>query len=322
MRPAPLWRRYDRLSGSDPAADVKDELRFHLETKVDDLVAQGWSPEDARNEAERQFGNILAVQRVGERIGEHMDRRRRLTEYWTDALRDLRFTLRTLRRDAGFTVVNVNNVDRQIIGVLSDVHDSNAENQPSWQMYFPMTQEGPAGVQLIVRSNMPPAALASGVLHALRELNPKQPAAEFRPIRSIVDHASSPRRFFMILVTTFAFLGLVLATLGIYGVISYSVTQRTREIGVRMALGATVAQVQHDVLSKTLGLSFAGAIAGTAGSLIVSRAIAALLFDTAPTDPFTFAAVILLLAMAALLAGYLPARRASRINPMTALRND
>lgn len=107
MRPVPLWRRYDRLLGSDPAADVKDELRFHLETKVDDLVAQGWRPEDARKEAERQFGNIPAVQRVGERIGEHMDRRRRLTDYFADALQDLRFTLRTLRRDAGFTVIAI-----------------------------------------------------------------------------------------------------------------------------------------------------------------------------------------------------------------------
>ena len=107
MRPVPLWRRYDRLLGSDPSADVKDELRFHLETKVDDLVAEGWSPEDARKEAERQFGDILAVQHVGERIGEHMDRRRRLTDYWADALRDVRFTLRTLRRDAGFTVIAI-----------------------------------------------------------------------------------------------------------------------------------------------------------------------------------------------------------------------
>ncbi len=219
-------------------------------------------------------------------------------------------------------IIVVNNVDRRIIGVLTDVHDSNAENQPSWQMYFPMTQEGPAGVQLIVRSNMPPALLASGVLHALRELNPRQPAAEFRPIRGIVDHAASPRRFFMILVTAFAVLGLILATLGIYGVISYSVAQRTQEIGVRMALGATRAKVQRDVLSRTFRLTFIGAIAGIAASFAVSRAIAALLFDTAPTDPFTFTAVILLLASAALLAGYLPARRASRINPMSALRNN
>jgi len=107
MRQAPLWRRYDRLSGSDPAADVKDELRFHLESKVDDLVAKGWRPKDARQEAERQFGDILAVQRMGERIGEHMDRRRHLTDYWADALQDLRFTLRTLRLDTGFAVVAI-----------------------------------------------------------------------------------------------------------------------------------------------------------------------------------------------------------------------
>ncbi len=87
--------------------------------------------------------------------------------------------------------VSVNNFDRQIVGVMTDVHDSNAENQPSWQMYFPMRQEGPNGMQLIVRTTMPPSALAPSVLHALRELNPNQPATAFRPIRSIVDHASS-----------------------------------------------------------------------------------------------------------------------------------
>lgn len=106
MKPVPFWRRYDRLLGPDPSADVKDELRFHLETKVDDLVAEGWRPEDARKEAERQFGNILAIQHLGERIGEHMDRRRRLTDYWADVLRslldDLRLALRRLRRAPGF----------------------------------------------------------------------------------------------------------------------------------------------------------------------------------------------------------------------------
>lgn len=106
MKLVPLWRRYDRLLGPDPAADVKDELRFHLETKVDDLVAEGWRPEDARKEAERQFGNIPVIQHLGERIGEHMDRRRRLTDYWADALRslldDLRLALRLLSRAPGF----------------------------------------------------------------------------------------------------------------------------------------------------------------------------------------------------------------------------
>ena len=126
----------------------------------------------------------------------------------------------------------------------------------------------------------------------------------------------------MLLVASFAGLGLLLASLGIYGVISYSVTQRTQEIGIRMALGATTSQVQRSVLVKTLRLAFIGIAAGAVGSLLVSRTIAALLFNTAPTDPITFAAMILLIGGVALLAGYIPARRASRINPMVALRNN
>ena len=169
---------------------------------------------------------------------------------------------------------------------------------------------------------MPPATLATSVLTALRELNPKQPAAEFRPIQALVNHANSPRQFFMLLVASFAVLGLTLAALGIYGVISYSVTQRTQEIGIRMALGATTSQVQRSVIAKTLRLALFGVIVGAAVSFFLSRAIAALLFNTAPSDPLTFAAMVLLIGTVALLAGYIPARRASRINPMVALRNN
>jgi ABC-type antimicrobial peptide transport system permease subunit len=123
-------------------------------------------------------------------------------------------------------------------------------------------------------------------------------------------------------VTAFAGLGLLLAALGIYGVISYSVTQRTQEIGIRMALGATMAQVQLGVMGKTLLLALVGIATGSIASLVVARAIAALLFGTTPTDPVTFAAVMVTLAMVAFFAGYLPARKASRIDPMVALRNN
>ena len=115
---------------------------------------------------------------------------------------------------------------------------------------------------------------------------------------------------------------MLLAALGIYGVISYSVTQRTQEIGIRMALGATRSNVVGGVLSRTLRLALVGILAGTFASLLVSRAIAALLFNTQPTDPVTFAGMVLLIGVVALLAGYIPARRASRINPMVALRNN
>jgi ABC-type antimicrobial peptide transport system permease subunit len=126
----------------------------------------------------------------------------------------------------------------------------------------------------------------------------------------------------MLLVAAFAALGLTLAALGIYGVISYSVTQRTQEIGIRMALGATASNVQLSVIARTLRLAIIGVVAGAIASFAVSRAIAALLFNTQPGDPITFAAMVLLISGVALLAGYIPARRASRINPMVALRNN
>jgi predicted permease len=212
--------------------------------------------------------------------------------------------------------------ENRVVGVVDDVHEETVESGAGSQIYYPATQQGPSGAQLVVRTSLPPAALGASVLHALRELNPKQPAAEFRPIQTIVDRAVSPRRFFILLVAAFAGLGLLLAALGIYGVISYSVTQRTQEIGIRMALGATAGHVQRGVIARTLRLTLVGIAAGAIASLVVARTIAALLFATTPTDPITFAVVMLTLAMVAVCAGYLPARRASHINPMVALRNN
>src|SRR5271157_2308934 len=107
MKPTPLWRRYSRLFGPDPAADVKDELRFHLEAKIDDLVTQGWRPEAARQEAKRQFGDLRAVQQIGVSIGEKMEHRKRLKDYWSDSLQDVRYAFRTLGRDPGFATVSI-----------------------------------------------------------------------------------------------------------------------------------------------------------------------------------------------------------------------
>jgi predicted permease len=210
----------------------------------------------------------------------------------------------------------------RVVGVVDDVHEETVEGGAGSQIYYPAMQQGPSGAQLVVRTRLPPAVLAASVLRALRELNPNQPAAEFRPIQAVVDRAVSPRRFFILLVATFAGLGLLLAALGIYGVISYSVMQRTQEIGIRMALGATTAQVQLRVIAKTLRLTLIGIATGGVASLFVARTIASLLFGTTPTDPVTFAAVMMTLAVVALFAGYLPARKASRIDPMVALRNN
>jgi ABC-type antimicrobial peptide transport system permease subunit len=124
------------------------------------------------------------------------------------------------------------------------------------------------------------------------------------------------------LVGAFAGLGILLASLGIYGVIAYSVARQTQEIGIRMALGATASRVRIDVLWKTLRLAVIGILVGIAGSLVAVRLIASLLFETAPTDPLTFCAMAIVLGTVALIAGYLPARRASAIDPMVALRTN
>jgi predicted permease len=209
----------------------------------------------------------------------------------------------------------------EVIGVIADIRESGAEDNAGAQMYLPATKQfGPEGANLVVRSKLPPTAVATSVMGTLRQINPGQPATEFKPIQALVDRATSPRRFFVLLVGTFACLGLLLASLGIYGVVSYSVTRQTQEIGIRMALGATETRVQLDVIWETLRLALIGIALGMMASLAVARLIASLLFQTAPTDPLTFVGVVVLLGTVALLAGFLPARRASTIDPMVALR--
>jgi predicted permease len=208
----------------------------------------------------------------------------------------------------------------RVIGVLSDVRQTGLEDAAAPEIYVPVMQGPPEGAELVVRSDLPVGTLAGSVLAALRAVNPEEPAYALEPLDGVVDHAVSPRRFLLVLVSCFAALGLVLASLGIYGVISYSVAQRTQEIGIRMALGASAGQVQRGVMTKTLRLALVGMAVGTLTSFLMARGIAALLFETAPTDLATYAGVLMLLGVVAVLAGYLPARRASRISPMVALR--
>ncbi len=219
----------------------------------------------------------------------------------------------------GHTISN-GNQDLTIIGVAANVHEETTEGDAGWQIYYPETQAGPIGAELVLRSALPAIAIANPVLHAIIQLNLNQTAAEFRPLQSFVDHANSPRRFFMFLVSAFAALGLLLAALGIYGVISYSVTRQTQEIGIRMALGATMARVQRQVLAGTLRLALTGILLGALASLAVARLISSLLFATSPWDVATYLGMAAVLLAVAVVSGYLPARRASHIDPMVALR--
>jgi predicted permease len=212
--------------------------------------------------------------------------------------------------------------DTTVIGIVADVRQTSLEGATSPEAFAPITQQYPSGCELVLRSKLPPDVLGAEVLAALRQLNPGQVAAAVRPLQRLVDHSVSPRRFFVYLVAIFATLGLILAALGIYGVISYSVTRQTQEIGIRMALGATPRIVQRSVLARTLRLALFGIAAGTVASFAASKVIASLLFKTDSTDPITFRAVAVLLVLVALLAGYFPALRATHIDPVTALRCD
>jgi predicted permease len=207
-----------------------------------------------------------------------------------------------------------------VVGVVSDVHEENVDGDAGWQIYYPNTQAGPNDTELVVRSSVPPASMATSVLTTLREMNPKQPMAEFKPIRMLVSHAVSGRQFFMLLVVAFATLGLLLAALGIYGVISYSVTRQTQEIGIRMALGASAGIVQRQVLGGTLRLALIGVAVGAVASIVGARLIASLLFATSPWDAVTYISMAVGLLAVAGISGFIPAFRASRINPTVALR--
>jgi ABC-type antimicrobial peptide transport system permease subunit len=189
------------------------------------------------------------------------------------------------------------------------------------EMYMPIRQCGDySSVDLVVRTAMPPGALASTVRAALTPIAPDLPGNDFRTLQELVDKAVSPRRFVVLLLGGFAAFALLLASLGIYAVISYSVSQRTQEIGIRMALGASAGSLQGRIILETMTLAATGMALGVAASWALARGLNGFLFGVSASDPVTFAAMLGVLTVVAALAGYIPARRASRIDPMVALR--
>ena len=211
--------------------------------------------------------------------------------------------------------------ERRVVGVVGDVRHLALEQGAGLEMYLPIRQTRDfSSVDLVVRTTLPPAQLASGVRAALAAVDPNLPANEFRTLQQLVDKAVSPRRFVVLLLGGFAVFALILASLGIYAVISYSVSQRTQEIGIRMALGASARDLQLRIVLQTLSLAATGMLLGTGASWALARSLSGFLFGVTSTDPVTFLGMVIVLTTVALTAGYLPARRASRIDPMTALR--
>lgn len=218
-------------------------------------------------------------------------------------------------------IVDISGEERRVVGVVRGVRYFGPEQDSGAEMYLPIWQTGDyASVDLVVRSGRSLADLAPTVGAVLKAIDPNLPVAGFQAMPRLVDRAVFARRSVALLLSGFAAFALILAAVGIYGVISYSVNRRKQEIGIRMALGASAGAVQSLILMHTVKLALVGMILGSSASWMTARALQGLLFGVTFSDPSTFVAVLVVLSTFALLAGYLPARSASRLNPLDALR--
>jgi putative ABC transport system permease protein len=209
-----------------------------------------------------------------------------------------------------------------IVGVVGDIRQSGLEKPPSAEMYLPAAQDPTPLSGLVIRTMADPKGLAQAVRREIRAVDKDMPITDVATMEQVLDREVLQRRAQMLLLSIFAAVALLLASLGIYGVLAYLVSQRTQEIGIRMALGASPRDVLLAVAGQGMGLSIAGIALGVTAALALTRVVSRLLFGIAASDPATFLAVSLLLLVVALAACYVPARRAMRIDPIVALREE
>ena len=211
-------------------------------------------------------------------------------------------------------------VARQIVGVVADIHDVSIATSPGPMMYVPFTQGPFWGTEVVVKSNLTAAEIAAAIRTETHNIDKNLPVTDIESFPEAMHVSVAEPRFRTVLLGLFSAIALLLAAIGIFGVISFSVSRRTREIGVRMALGATPSSIRRMVLGESAKLVMFGLGVGIPAALILTHFLSTLLFGVTPTDPLTFIAVALLLMLVALAAAYIPARRAIRIDPMVALR--
>ena len=209
-----------------------------------------------------------------------------------------------------------------VVGVVGRVKQYTLDSDSRIALYLPQTQYPTRAMNIVLRSAADPAALAPAVKQQIHELDSDLPLYNIRTMNQRLDESLAQRRFAMLLLTLFAGVALALAVIGTYGVMSYLVNQGTREIGIRIAMGATHRAIERLIVWKGLALALCGVAIGTTGAFAVSRLMRSLLFGVTPFDPFTFVAISLLLTLVTLLASYIPARRVAQIDPIVALRDE
>jgi ABC-type antimicrobial peptide transport system permease subunit len=207
---------------------------------------------------------------------------------------------------------------KQVIGVVNDVREWGLTNKPVPEAYEAF--DGDSRLFLVVHTSREPSSLTPDVRRALSQIDASLPLFSVRTMDEVIAENAQGQQFLSLLVGSFAGLAVLLAAVGIYGVLSYAVTERTREIGIRMSLGAGRGRVLGEVMREGMRLAVVGFAGGIAGALAAGRVLASLLHEVKPGDPEIFAATAGFLAIVALIACYLPARRAARLDPMTALR--
>jgi putative ABC transport system permease protein len=208
----------------------------------------------------------------------------------------------------------------EIVGIVGDIRQLGLEEPPHPELFIPYTQWPSNEMSLVLRTASEPSSLIPVVKQEIWQVDPDQPVTDIKTMDELVSTEAASRRFVLELIGAFAAIALVLAAAGIYGVVSYGTRQRTHEIGVRMALGARGQQILWLVAGQNAKWLLFGITAGVASALALTRLLAAYLYAVRPTDPLTFVAVSLLMLAVALLAVYIPARRATKVDPMVALR--
>jgi putative ABC transport system permease protein len=221
----------------------------------------------------------------------------------------------------GQVIVNIYPGDYTVVGVVGDVRHGTLEEAASAEVYLNYRQNSDwSAMDLVLRTSRPMQSLAPDVRAAIRSFDPMLPATESTTLEQIVDHAVAPRRLITYLLAAFSMMALTLSAMGLYGVIAYSVGQRTREIGIRLAVGAQRRDVMGLIVGEGLKTTAIGVVLGVVAALLVTHVLKSLLFGVTATDSFVLVSNIIILFAVALLACVIPARRAARVDPTAALR--